>query len=269
MDLDRDIEEFVDAVVDRAGLRPRRHDIDGVGPQGPRRVDRLAQVGGQRVAPLLARGGRVEPRQRGRADGVQPEVPWLIAPHEGADILAAADQEHTLRGDQSHFAAEDHGRDQRVARQDQGGQAGHVEQQHRAARIVHRHLGEEREREQHHEGDVPIGERAPDMRLEVEVVIQVVFAAEDPRHHEDTRRHQADAGEAAQRLDAAIDHQVIPPADRDAEADDDHRVRQDARHADGVARERTPSARRPRRHQQRMRQNGHGTAAVPIRDSPV
>ena len=144
---------------------------------------------------------------------------------------------------------------QRVAGQDDRRQAGHVEQQHRAARIVHRHLREEREREQRHESDVPVGERAPQVRLEIEVMRQVVFAANDARQHEQAGRHEPDAGEAAQRLDLAIDHDVVEPADRDAEADDDHRVGEHARHADRVARERAPPARGLRRHQQRMRQN--------------
>ena len=69
MDLDRHLEELLDAGVDRAGLGPRRDDVDRVGAERARAVDRLAQVGSS----AARRSSRVA-NESSRVSGAAPTM---------------------------------------------------------------------------------------------------------------------------------------------------------------------------------------------------
>jgi hypothetical protein len=56
VDLDRHLEEFLDAAVDRAGLGPWRHDVDRFGVERARALERLAQI----ASSAARRSSRVE-----------------------------------------------------------------------------------------------------------------------------------------------------------------------------------------------------------------
>src|SRR5207302_6602622 len=163
MDFDRDRQKRLDALFDRAPLRPRRDDEDGVRPQQPHGIDggRQVDLGGA----LVYDGGRPIGQIRG-ANRLQADIPRLISTHEDPDVLRGADEEDALPRYQADFASEDDGTHQQISQHQQAGQPAGMEQDHRAARIDVGHLGPEADREQEQDHHVPqrgnVPQRWPD-----------------------------------------------------------------------------------------------------------
>ena len=197
---------------------------------------------------------------------MQAEIPGLIAAHEAGDVLAGADQECPLRGDQPDPAAQDNRMHDRVPRQQQRRHARHVEQHHRGARIVVHQTRQEGEREKRHERHVPDIEHAPQVRPEREVMAKLVLAAKKARQHEQAGCRRADAEKAPEAAELAVHHDVIERAHQDRDEDDRGRVGEYAQHAHRVTGKRHPAARRMRSREQRMRHERHD-APVPQRHS--
>jgi hypothetical protein len=93
----------------------------------------------------------IDRRQKVAADDADPERAGLIAVDELLDVLADAEQEDPLRRDQPDAAAEDRRLHEQVAQREQHADHRYVEDQHPAARVDCRDLGEEAQCQQAYE----------------------------------------------------------------------------------------------------------------------
>jgi len=155
-------------------------------------------------------------------------------------------RKHTLHRHEAEPRAEQHGLHQRVAGEQDRRQAAGVEQDDGAARVDVGRLGEEAEREQAQECNIPKREHAADVRLECQVVRQRVLAVDRGRQHEDAGRHAADREEAQPRSGVAIGGEVIGRTHQYGDRDDHDRVGEERRDGHHAARERSPRPQRVR-----------------------
>ncbi len=227
MNLDRQCEERVRAAFDGCGRRPRHQQEDGVGLEAAHAGDRFGEVMIERLAPRIARSVMRHRCEESAADDVHADRPWLVAMDEGADMRAGADQEHALRGDQPGRARERGDAHHQQSQREQHRQRRQIEQHDPAARIDHRNLQQEAERQQEHRGYVPQLHGAAQMRLEAEIVLQPIFAAEHVRGDEDARRQHADLDEGGNVADLAVGGEVVADAGEAGHHEDQRDVDED------------------------------------------
>jgi hypothetical protein len=164
--------------MERVGGMPGHHEEDRVRLENAGAGDGRIQVARQGLVLDVFRRSGIDRRQEVTADHVHPESPGLVAGDELLDVLARAEDENALRGDQSEPAADHRHPDEQVSQAEQGADGRAVEGQHPAARIDDTDLRQEAQRQQADERHVPEPDRAAQVLIEAEEIREPVFSAE-------------------------------------------------------------------------------------------